>query len=138
LQTKQVVTCFLESQNRILILRRSHKVGTYQGKWAAVSGYIEKTPDEQAIIEIHEETGLESADISLVSRGNPLEVTDEKLQVKWIVHPFLFMVINPDKIQLDWEHQEFKWISASDIIEYETVPMLKEALDGVKNERDSY
>ena len=49
LQTKQVVTSFIESENKILILRRSGRVGTYQGRWAAVSGYIEKTPDEQAL-----------------------------------------------------------------------------------------
>jgi 8-oxo-dGTP diphosphatase len=50
LQEKKVVTCFLESNGAILILRRSELVGSYQGRWAGVSGYIEQenTPDEQA------------------------------------------------------------------------------------------
>jgi 8-oxo-dGTP diphosphatase len=124
----------LKYNNRILILRRSQKVGTYQGKWAAVSGYVEKTPDEQSLIEIREETGLEDADISLINKGNPLEVADEKLQVRWIVHPYLFKVVKPEKIRIDWEHQEYKWISPSEINNYETVPQLKEAWEAVENE----
>jgi len=55
---KRVVTCFLESDGEILILRRSRQVGSYQGKWAGVSGFIETTADEQALVEIEEETGL--------------------------------------------------------------------------------
>ncbi len=44
LEVKNVVTCFLEHRNMILILRRSHRVGTYQRSWAGVSGYIETDP----------------------------------------------------------------------------------------------
>ncbi|MCL0057688.1 hypothetical protein M1N05_01270 [Dehalococcoidales bacterium] len=43
---KKVVTCFLESDGEILILRRSAQVSSYQGRWAGVSGYIETTADE--------------------------------------------------------------------------------------------
>jgi len=42
MEEKHVVTSFLEYDNKILILRRSQAVGTYQGKWAGVSGYIEE------------------------------------------------------------------------------------------------
>ncbi len=131
MQTRHVVTCFLESHQRILILRRSSKVGTYQGKWAAISGFIEKTPDEQSLIEIQEETGLNETDVLFVRKGDPLEVTDENLQVNWVVHPYLFQVINPEKIKTDWEHLEFKWIFPSEMDLYETVPKLKEALEKV-------
>jgi len=41
LRERNVVTCFLKSGSEILILRRSEQVGTYQGKWAGVSGYID-------------------------------------------------------------------------------------------------
>jgi len=131
MQTRHVVTCFLESHRRILILRRSSKVGTYQGKWAAISGFIEKTPDEQSLIEIKEEAGLKETDLLFVRKGDPLEVTDENLQVNWVVHPYLFQVINPEKIKIDWEHLEFKWICPSEMDLYETVPKLKEALEKV-------
>ena len=131
LQEKQVVTCFLESEGEILLLRRSQQVGTYQGRWAGVSGYLETTPDKQALTEIAEETGLGEEDIKPVRKGDPLTVEDEELGTRWIVHPFLFHIRDRSKIRIDWEHKELKWITPGDISSYNTVPMLKEALDRV-------
>ena len=131
LQEKHVVTCFLESENRILILRRSEQVGSYQGRWAGVSGYIETTADEQALVEIEEETSLCGEDLKLVKRGKPLLIEDEKLGVKWMVHPYLFHIEDRGKIKIDWELKETKWIDPKDIGNYQTVPMLKETLTQV-------
>lgn len=130
-RTEHVVTSFLEANNRVLILRRSNKVGTYQGRWGGISGYIDKNADEQALIEIKEETGLSEKDVKLIARGEPLEVTDEKLKMKWIVHPFLFRVTNPDKVKTDWEHLDTRWIAPEEIESFTTVPKLKEALMAV-------
>ncbi len=131
LQKKQVVTCFLESEGEILILRRSGQVGSYQGRWAGVSGYIETAADEQALIEIEEETSLAGEDLKLIKRGKPLPVKDERLGVKWVVHPYLFHIKDRGKIKIDWEHKEIRWIAPNDIDNFETVPMLKEALERV-------
>ncbi len=131
IQIKEVVTCFIESENKILILRRSGRVGTYQGRWDGISGFIEKTADERALVEIQEETGLTGKDVKLISKGQPLEVMDEKLKIKWIVHPYLFYLKNPEKVKLDWEHTESKWIFPDEIDNYATVPRLKEALNEV-------
>jgi len=128
LRQKRVVSCFLESDGRILLLRRSGRVGTYQGRWAAISGYIEKTADEQALTEIAEETGLSGRDIELIRRGQPLEVRDEKLGIRWLVHPYVFRVKERGQVSIDWEHEETKWIHPRDIDNYQTVPSLKEAL----------
>ncbi len=128
LQEKRVVTCFLESDGEILILRRSQQVGSYQGRWAGVSGYVEKASDEQALIEIEEETSLCGEDLKLTKKGRPLLIEDEKLGVKWMVHPYLFHIKDRGKIKIDWEHKEMKWIAPKDIDSYQTVPGLKEAL----------
>ena len=128
MQEKKVVSCFLESDGEILILRRSGQVGTYQGRWAGVSGYIESTADEQALTEIEEETSLSGEDLKLLKKGRPLEVKDNKLGVKWVVHPYLFHIKDRDKIKIDWEHKEVKWIQPTDIDNFETVPKLKETL----------
>ncbi len=128
LEEKHVVTCFLEHDHKILILRRSQKVGTYQGKWAGVSGYMETGDEEQAFIEIVEETGLGREDVRLLKKGAPLEVIDRSLNRKWVIHPFLFHVETPQKIKIDWEHKEAKWIDARELSQYETVPGLAEAL----------
>ena len=128
LQEKQVVTCFLESEGDILILRRSEQVGSYQRRWAGVSGYVETTADKQALVEIEEETSLCGEDLKLVKRGKPLLIEDEKLSVKWMVHPYLFHIKDRGKIEIDWEHKETRWIDPKDIGNYQTVPMLKETL----------
>jgi 8-oxo-dGTP diphosphatase len=128
LTEKLVVTCFLESGGEILLLRRSDQVGSYRGRWAGVSGYIETTADEQALTEIAEETSLYGDDLKLRKRGKPLPVKDEKLGVKWVVHPYLFHIKDRNKIKIDWEHKETRWIDPSDIDNYPTVPMLKETL----------
>lgn len=131
LEEKHVVTCFLESDGKILLLRRSRQVGSYRGKWAGVSGYVESPPDKQAVIEIDEETGLEAGDIRLLKQGESIVITDEDLGTKWVVHPFLFHVNIPEKVKIDWEHKEFKWINPADIDKYDTVPGLKKTLERV-------
>ena len=79
-------------------------------------------------MEIEEETSLCREDLELVRKGKPLPVKDEKLGVKWVVHPYLFQIKDRGKIKIDWEHKEMRWIEPKEIDNYQTVPMLKETL----------
>jgi 8-oxo-dGTP diphosphatase len=129
----KVITCFLlrrsGGEDEILLLRRSQQVGTYRGRWAGVSGYIEETDAlTQAYTEIEEETGLAREDVQLLRTGEPLEVVDAEAARRWIVHPFLFDVREPARIRTDWEHVETRWIRPEEIFQYETVPQLAETL----------
>ena len=92
MEYKSVVTAFLTADKKILLLRRSEKVGTHKGKWAAVSGYLEgsENPLRRAQIEIQEELGLPPEYVSLVRAGEVLRAYDEQTKTAWIVHPFLF------------------------------------------------
>ena len=105
-----------------MLLRRSDQVGSYQGKWGAVSGYVEGTPEETAHREIAEETGLERA-VELVRQGEPFAVEDEALGTRWIVHPFLFDCAHRD-LRLDWETTEAVWAPPPAILHRDTVPSL--------------
>jgi 8-oxo-dGTP diphosphatase len=131
LPEKHVVTCFLESDGEVLILRRSQQVGSYQGRWAGVSGYVEATPDEQALTEIREETGLQPEDVQLLRKGDTLTIEDDELGIRWLVHPYLFHFNDRGKIRTDWEHLEARWVLPKEIGEFATVPRLKETLDSV-------
>ena len=51
--------------------------------------------------------------------------------MKWVVHPYLFHIKDRRKVRIDWEHKEARWIDPRDIVNYQTVPMLKETLDRV-------
>lgn len=131
-----VVTSFLlrtspEGQEEVLILRRSRRVGTYRGRWAGVSGYLEVAPsraEEQARREIHEETGLTQADIELLRTGKPLTFEDDDVGTRWTVHPFLFRVRLGAAIAIDWEHTQTRWVRPGALGRYRTVPRLREAL----------
>jgi len=126
----RVVTCLLEHNGKILILKRSEKVGTYRGLWGGVAGYVEKDeePYKTALKEIREEIGMEKRDINLIRRGDPIEFTDyyEGRRYDWIVYPFLFRIEKKDKIQIDYEHSDYRWILPTDITRYDTVPRLKD------------
>lgn len=133
MEYKNVVTSFLIADQRILLLRRSQKVGTHKGKWAGISGYLEvgDEPFQRAQIEIQEEVGLAPEQVSLVRAGETLRGFDEETETVWIVHPFLFEA-RSKAIQLDWENTEYRWIDSNELGSYETVPKLKETFDRVR------
>src|SRR5437879_2726793 len=116
LRPTHVVTCILlrtdQEETRILLVRRSQRVGSYHGRWAGVSGFVEKhtTPDEQAYTEIREETGLQREQVRMLRRGAVVEYEDAEIGRHWYIHPFLFEVTAPDAIRLDWEATEMRWI----------------------------
>ena len=108
-------------------------MGSYKGRWAGISGYIEagNSSYRQALEEIREEAGLDGEDVKLIKEGQPLEVIDEQMGRKWIVHPYRFQVMKPEKIEIDWEHTGLKWIAPEDIGQYPTVPKLLETWERV-------
>jgi len=119
----QVVTSFLERDDgRILLLERSSKVGSFRGRWAGVSGYIEApTALEQAFREIVEETGLGATDLELVREGAPVLARDGTRV--YVVHPFRFRARRTE-IHLDWEHTRAEWVEPGEIERRPTVPKL--------------
>ena len=131
LDRREVVTAFLSYEGRVLLVRRSGRVGSYRGHWSAISGYLaEATPLAQAWRVISEETGL-AGGVHLIHTGTPLEVPDTKLGVCWVVHPFLFEIEDPEGVHLDWENTELTWAVPEEIDQFKTVPALAEALDSV-------
>jgi translation initiation factor 2B subunit (eIF-2B alpha/beta/delta family)/8-oxo-dGTP pyrophosphatase MutT (NUDIX family) len=133
LEYKRVVTSFLTADGKVLLLRRSEKVATHRGKWAAVSGYLEGSEDplQRAQIEIQEELGLSLEQVSVVKAGEILRAYDEPTKTVWIVHPFLFET-RSRTIKLDWESTEYRWVDPNELGSYETVPKLKETFDRVR------
>jgi translation initiation factor 2B subunit (eIF-2B alpha/beta/delta family) len=117
-----VVTCFLRHRTAILLGRRSDSVGTYVGRWAGISGYVEGDPaaaEHDARREVREETGR--TDATLVRVGDPVEIDDDDRA--WTVHPFLFEV-GSRNIAPNEEIAAHEWVSPPAIRERETVPGL--------------
>jgi len=128
-----VLTCFVRCEDKILLLKRSDRVRTYQGKWHTVAGYIDepKPIRQKALEELEEELDIHSKDVSDFTAGEPYEFFDEGAKMSWIVHPVLVELKNKPQIRLDWEHTEFMWISPNEVEGYDTVPKLDESLKRV-------
>jgi len=130
LRVRHVVTSFLidPQTGAVLLGRRSGRVSTYPGCWAAISGSLETTaPLQQALCEIKEETGLSPAQVQLAAEGWPVRFTDWQLGTVWVVHPFLFRCTAPSEARHDWEHVQFEWVSPDTIRSRQSVPKLWEA-----------
>jgi ADP-ribose pyrophosphatase YjhB (NUDIX family) len=135
LRPTHVVTSFLRrtdtEEPRILIVQRSQRVGSYHGHWAGVSGFVEPgvSPEEQALTEIREETGLQREQVQMLRKGAVVEHVDAALGRHFYIHPFLFNVLTPNAIQTDWEAVAMRWIVPNELKDYETVPKLLEVYD---------
>lgn len=125
-----VVTVFVEYDNKILLLRRSDKVRSYQGLWNTVAGYIDEDKPVEEIVrkEVKEEIGIDEGMIEGVKLGEILKIDDKKIGKKWIVYPALVKLQKRPEIRLDWEHSEYKWIEPDEIGNYQTVYKLEESL----------
>lgn len=127
---REVVSCLVQSAGKTLILKRSERVGSWQGKWAAVSGYIEEgeSPTETAFKEIREELSVEQP--VLMRKGSPMVTRKEG--IVWISHPFLFSLnLGDSEIKIDWEHTDFRWITLDQLPDFDTVPGLGRMLSAL-------
>jgi translation initiation factor 2B subunit (eIF-2B alpha/beta/delta family) len=122
-----IITAFVQRGGRILVVRRSGRVGTYRGKWCGISGYVERQPLSQAYLELREETGLTPDRLRLRGLGIPLPVPDPAIGRNWLVFPFLFAARPGAQVRLDWENAESRWIEPEALRSLDTVPGLLDA-----------
>ncbi len=133
IRATKIVTCFLKSGDKILILKRSDKVKSMKSLWAGISGIIEnnESPLERTKIEIFEELGIDANQIKLLKESVKMRIMSPQYENhEWEVYPFLFSVENP-KIKLNWENSEYTWVKVEEISNYETVPSLDKVLSNL-------
>jgi 8-oxo-dGTP pyrophosphatase MutT (NUDIX family) len=130
MRSTKIVTSFVVSQEKILILKRSNHVKSMKGLWGAVSGIIEgnEEPLHRAKIEIFEEIGVKPDSIELLKAGKDMTVSSPQYpDHQWHIFPFLFKMESTE-VLLNWENSSYKWISPEEINQYDTVPNLDEVL----------
>ena len=128
LDATPVVTAFLYRRGKVLLLRRSPRVSTYPGRWAGVSGYLERPPLPQARVEVREEVGVAPEDASLRGIGVPLLVEDPQAERPWMVFAFLFRLRPGVEIVTDWESAGAEWVDPAEIGRRDAVPGLADGL----------
>ncbi|HET6457110.1 MAG TPA: NUDIX domain-containing protein [Armatimonadota bacterium] len=124
-----VVAAFAYRDDKVILIKRSEKVRTYQGSWSAFSGYMERLPLNQARTELLEEAGLIVGHAHLRGIGIPFPIDDDNH--RWLVFPFLFRLEDGIEIKTDWETDEWGWFAPEDFAGLKTVPGLRQALDRV-------
>ena len=125
-----VITVFVKYKEKILLIKRSGKVGTYKGKWHTVAGYLDevKPVREKVLEELREEIGIVSG-IRSIRIEKSFEVKDRVIGKTWIVHPVLVELEGEPKIKLDWEHTEFRWIKPGNLKNFDTIPGIHKTLE---------
>lgn len=117
-----VTSILVRPDGRILLLKRSERVGSFRGRWAGVSGFLEESdPRRQALKEIREETGIPPSALTPLAEGAPVYSRDGPHL--FVVHPFAYLV-GSDQVRIDWEHTEFEWVDPGEIGRRPTVPKL--------------
>ena len=130
MRSTKIVTSFITSNEKFLLLKRSEKVKSMKSLWAGISGIIEKNeePLHRAKIEIFEELGIKEEEVKLLKTAERIRVVSPQYKNhEWEIFPFLFEANNPE-IKLNWENSEYKWISADELDNYKTVPNLEKVL----------
>jgi isopentenyldiphosphate isomerase len=127
-----VINCVVKFKNKILIVERSQDLNLYPGYWNGISGFLDdkKSLKEKVREELREELSISAKNIKNIKLGNIFHQEAPKYKKTWIVHPIL-VEVKTDKIKLDWEAQNFKWIKFQEAIKFKLLPgfdrVLKEA-----------
>lgn len=126
-----VINCVVRQGGRILLLKRSDKVGAYRGWWHVIAGYLDEpgvAAEQKALVELQEELGIPKEAVEDVRRAEPIEAFDPDVAKTWIIHPVLVSVKGNPPIRLDWEHTEYRWVRPEEIAAYHPIPTLLECL----------
>jgi 8-oxo-dGTP pyrophosphatase MutT (NUDIX family) len=109
-QRREVVAVAVQWRGRIGLFRRSDAVAHDRGRWHCITGYLEpgSPPHRQALVELHEETGLRAADLDSFAACDVLTLPDGQGFV-WTVHTFK-AVTTRRRLELNDEHDAYRWV----------------------------
>ena len=126
----EIVVAVVQCGGYICVARRTELVGTSQGLWSVVMGYVEPgvEPIEQAWTEVQEELGLQRPDVRLVRNGPSLALTSSASGKQFLVYPFLFESAKSTEVTLNWEHSEVAWVEPSRLADADCVPWQRDVV----------
>ncbi len=103
-----------------------------------MTGFLEPgvPPLEQAMTEIVEETGLAAEAVRLADAPAPLRMERPEQEWVWVVYPFLFDAATPT-LQLDWEHDEYRWIDPAELASSDCVPWIRDVWGALRQEQQA-
>lgn len=122
----EVALAVPEKENEYLLLKRSNE-NSSSGEWTFPGGKIGEGESgrEASLRELKEETGLKG---EIIETGETY-IGEGELGY-WKIYPF-HIEVESKKVELDYEHSEFKWLSLEELKDHDTMGRLKalKALD---------
>lgn len=111
-EVKESASSVVMIGGKILMLKRPERSSSYPGRWSLCAGKIEKgeTPEQAAVREIKEETGI----TSVRKKGELPPVMVREGKVIWKVYPFIFDAGECEPVLND-ENDGFKLVDYSEM-----------------------
>jgi len=124
-----VITCVVTHSGKILLVKRSRRMRLYPGFWNAIGGFLDdaKSLKEKVEEELKEELCINKRDILSMRFGEIFDADDPKYRKTFVIHPVLVRVRNK-KITLDWEAEEYAWVTPCEATKYKVVPSFRISL----------
>ncbi len=124
-----VINCVLKYEDKILVVERSKELNFYPGYWNGISGFLDdqRSLNEKVCDELKEELGIPKAKIKKIRQGEIFDQDEPKYKKTWVVHPIL-VEVKTDKIKLDWEARNYKWIAFDEASKLKLLPGFGEVL----------
>ena len=123
---KGSAVAILDDNSSMLLLMRSEKSRWMPKKWGLPGGKIEsgETAEEAVIRETKEEASLNIQNLTYLK-----DLSNKSVD--------LFYTTSYDgNVQIDFEHDDYEWVSRADVEQYDTTPRIVEIFDWIlKNER---
>jgi 8-oxo-dGTP pyrophosphatase MutT (NUDIX family) len=134
-QKAPVLNAVVYYHGKVLLTKRSQRVGAYQGLWNGISGYIDRSEPIEKLVkqELSEELALISEIIKRIAVCTPYEVDDNSIDRTWFVYPVLVELNKEPNIKLDWEHTEFVWVKPNELQKYNCVKDLDISINRALN-----
>jgi len=125
-----VINCLVKYGGKILVVKRNLKMRFYPNLWNGISGFLDdkNTIEQKAREEINEELGLNENHVIRIKQGKVFERDEPKYNKIWIIHPVL-VEINTDKIKLNWEAHDYRWLKINETKNLPLVPGFDKVLE---------
>lgn len=127
-----VVNCVVVCSQKVLLTKRSEKVGTYPGTINGISGYLDRTDvsvDGQVITELREEINAPLEHLVSLKIGDEVIQYDESINREWHVFPALAVFDRMFTPKVNWENKNAKWYEIQTAKKMRLMPGFYETLE---------
>ena len=127
-----VINCVLNYKGKVLVVQRSENLAFYPSYWNGISGFLDdkKTLKQKVKEELKEELGIGGKEIKSICVGEIFHQEALGYKKTWIVHPVLVKV-RTDKVKLNWEAKDYKWIRLRDAKKLKLLPGFEKVLEKI-------